>query len=607
MNPTDPKTTPTFGNARRDYQTFRRLVIALLVIASAAPLALNLVDPDLWGHVRYAEEWIAEGELPRTATHTFTAEGHPWINHENLAELALAYGFRTLGVQGMLAAKVLLGMSLLILMSLAARRQGVRPITAWACFLLVAHNLQAFFPLRPQLLSFLWCGVMLLALDRAFAGWGNRRSDFAANLNPVNRRKVEPRTNIDWRWLMVLPPLFLVWANSHGGFVAGGAILTVVLFGRAIELLIRQGREALPNVSRLAAVLGVTGLATLANPYGIGLHAWLINSLGEARPEITEWGAPTMDLPVFWPFVLLIVASVTALVFTDRRRDPVKVVILVIVGWQAATHLRHIAFFALLCGFWVPPHLQSLSSRLRGLASNGLPTASLSPWMRYGIGGALALAIALQATFLGRRIATLPVERHSYPVAAVQWMADHNVRGDLVVCFNWAQYAIAALAPDVRVSFDGRFRTCYPQSVIDRHFDFLVGTNWPRHRAAESGEIDGSRTLTVDNPDYVLVDRLYPNAVEVMAEASQSDSGPSDWLLVYQDAAASLYGRRAIVDDPESARYVPEDRRFVSNLYNPEPAEWPALPRRSSMALPYRPDAVASRDASATPPSRDEG
>ncbi|TWT99842.1 hypothetical protein Pla108_07850 [Botrimarina colliarenosi] len=601
MNPSDAAASPNLlSPARRDYQVFRRLVIALLVVACAGPLSLNVVDPDLWGHVRYAEEWIAQGELPRTATHTFTAQGHPWVNHENLAELALAYGFRTLGVQGMLAAKVLLGMSILLLMSLAARRQGVRPIAAWATFLLVAHNLQAFFPLRPQLLSFLWCAVMLLALDRAFAGWGNRRSDFQNN-----RRKAD-LTAIDWRWLAGMPLLFVVWANSHAGFAAGLGIFTVVLVGRAVELLIRTGREAWRPVVGLAVVAAACGLATLATPYGYSLHLWLIESLGSPRPEITEWAAPTSDNPVFWPLVLLIAVALAAYAFTDRRRDLVKMLVLALVGWQAVSHLRHIAFFALLCGFWLPPHLQSIASRLRSKAAQGLPTASLSPWMRTGIAAALAGAIALQATFLGQRLASLPVYRSRYPVDALQWMAEQHVRGDLVVCFNWAQYALAALAPDVKVSFDGRFRTCYPQQVIDRHFDFLVGGRIARHRSGDSGPIDGLRTLEVDRPDWVLVDRKYANAVEVMADAGRANGGA--WTLVYQDAVAQLWGPTAVVDDVSSPNFVPAERRFVSDHFSLTAFEWPALPRRRVLApVENSSREVAKRDASAPAVPYNEG
>src|SRR5690606_11754068 len=46
-----------YGVARRDYHFLRRLLIALLVVACAAPLALNVIDPDFWRHVLYGEEW----------------------------------------------------------------------------------------------------------------------------------------------------------------------------------------------------------------------------------------------------------------------------------------------------------------------------------------------------------------------------------------------------------------------------------------------------------------------------------------------------------------------------------------------------------------------
>jgi hypothetical protein len=75
--------------ARSDIRVFRGSVTRVLAIATLAlgcawMLSLNLVDPDLWGHIRYGQDWLAAGELPRAATHTFTAVGHPWINHENL-------------------------------------------------------------------------------------------------------------------------------------------------------------------------------------------------------------------------------------------------------------------------------------------------------------------------------------------------------------------------------------------------------------------------------------------------------------------------------------------------------------------------------------------
>lgn len=559
--------------ARRDYRLLRRLLLMTLVLACAGPLSLNLTDPDLWGHVRYGQDWLAEGTLHRTATHTYTAEGHAWINHENLAELLLATGFPLLGIPGMLAAKCLLGMVILCLMAATARCHGVRLITTWVFLLLIASNLQAFFPLRPQLLSFLWCAVMLYMIDHAFAGWGNRRADWIHT-----RRKADTPT-VNWRWLAVLPLLIVVWTNSHGGFVAGLAILLTYLGGRAIELVWRQGPVAWRSAAGLIALGVICLLATLVNPYGWGLHQWIASSLGTARPEITEWLPVRPGNPVFWPFMTLIAVTVIGFAFTEKRRDPVKLLILLLVGWQAAMHLRHIAFFTLLCGFWLPTHLQSVFGRLRNKAAQGLPVTSLSRWQRGAMVTALAVTISLQTLFVGQRLSSLPVSRFAYPVEAIEWMAEQGVHGKLVVSFNWAQYAIAALAPDIRVGFDGRFRTCYPQEIVDRHFDFLLGDRYDRNRLDSSGPIDGSRVLEAGEPDYVLVDRRYDNAVSVMQEAD-----PSIWTLLYQDPAAQLWGRSSVVDDVASDQFIAKDERRVTDYMKTKPVQWPALPHDKKTA-----------------------
>ena len=549
--------TPS-SHASRDASLLRKLALGMLVVSSAVPLALNLADPDLWGHVRYGQDWLAEGQLPRTATHTYTAEGHPWVNHENLAELAFAFGFPMLGNTGMLAAKCLLGLAILGLMHLAARRQGIDPIVTWALLLLVANNLQAFFPLRPQLLSFLLCGVMLFLLERAF------------DLSSLPRR-------VDWRWLAPLPVLMVVWVNSHGGFVAGLAILSAYLIGRSVEGFVHGDPARWRNTLAFGGLLTVCFAAVLVNPYGVGLASWLVESLGAARPEITEWAPPRPGNPVFWPLVALGVTAISSILFSTERRDWVKIAILALVGWQAAEHLRHIAFFALLCGFWLPAHVQSVVQRVGSQLRANLPTASLATWQKGVAVTALAAVIGLQSVALADRMSTLPVYRSHYPIEALHWMAEHTPEGKLVVCFNWAQYAIAALAPEMKVAFDGRFRTCYPQEIVDMSFDFLMGDLGPRNRSEHSGPIDGARVLEHGEPDYVLVDRRYVHAVGVMQKETQSDS--PRWSLIYQDALAQLWGRASLVDDPASVRFMPQADRVVSDIAVGGAVEWPALPK----------------------------
>lgn len=572
--------------ARSEYLFFRRMAILTLMLSSAIALSLNLVDPDLWGHVLYGRELLATGELPATATHTFTAPDHRWINHENLAEILFALGFEHLGVYPMLALKCLWGMVILGLMVWAARWHGVDALAAWGLMLLVANNLIAFFPMRPQLLSFMWMALMLVILDRAFARWH------------------EWHVAVGWLWL--LPPLFVVWANSHGAFFAGLGILAAYLAGRTVELFLRKGKAEWRLALQLACVGVATVLATLLTPYGPELLWWLVHSLGSPRPEITEWLPPAPGDPIFVPLVLLVGVLVASLTATRQRRDWTQIVILGLVTWQAASHLRHIAVLALLCGFWLPVHLQSAASRLRPEKADKLPTMRLRPWLAGLTSVCLAATVALLGIGLCERLGDLPVSRSRYPVDALQFMARHQLGGRVVASFNWAQYAVAALAPDVQVAFDGRFRTCYPQEIVDMHFDFLLGENeGHRARSPNSGPIDGRRVLEYGDPNLVLVDRAYAAAERVMHEESLRADRP--WTLLYQDATAQLWGRTAMYDDPAGPHYLKPAQRIVHDRPITSSEQWPALPVRrvggklAGAEVPSSPKSLPTRHATTSP------
>lgn len=563
MSSTPLRLTPPSSfvdEARRQYQLLKIGVVALLALACAFPFSFNLVDPDLWGHVRYGQDWLAEGAMPRTATHTFTAVDYPWINHENAAELLMALGFEHLGVYGMLVAKCLLGMAIVSVMAWTAMRHGVSAIAAWALMVLVSTNMHTFFPMRPQLLSFALCTMALVCLDRGFPSWGeDRRVCFA--------------------WLWPLPVLLAAWVNSHGGFVAGLCIVGAVLLGRMIELAWHDRGAALGKLIHLSAIGVACVAATFINPYGAGMHAWLLNTWAGAPPEITEWAAPTPGNPVFWPFVTLLVVAVGSLAATQRRRDWTQIVVLSLVAWQACVHLRHIAFFALLCGFWLPVHWQSALQRLRPDRDRRLPVVLPPRWLRLSMAAAILAGIVVQSSVLAKRLSDLPVVRSQYPVDALQYMVDHRLNGKLVVAFNWAQYALAALAPDVKVGFDGRFDTCYPQEAIDVHFDFLLGGAGPRDRDPGAGPIDGTRVLDYHQPDMVLLERRYKNCTAIMqAEAEREHP---EWTLLYSDPIAELWGRASRFDDPASPHYLPAaSRRQEVQLLEAE-FQWPAMPDRS--------------------------
>ncbi len=566
--------TPDYNLApnKREQRLLLQLVLLVLVLAAIWALSLNLVDPDLWGHVRYGQDLLATGQLPQTATHTFTATDTPWINHEHLAELSFATGYRYLGTSGLLIAKSLAGLGILLIMAWTARRQGVHPLAAWIAMLLVAANLHPFFLLRPQLFSFALCTLVLLLISTAFRDWQKNQT-------------------LCWQPLAILPFVFAIWANTHGAFAAGLCIVSVYLVGRTIEIFTQMppSRSWKATVLKASLLIGITLAcltATLANPYGANLHHWLLQSLSQPRPEITEWAAPSPQHIVFWPWIALLATTWLSLLFTRQRRDWLQITILALVAWQSALHMRHIAFLALLCGFWLPVHLQSAVSRVRFnfTLSHGFRRAALVA-MLFCTGG-LSFAIDQQ-------LKTFPVSRNAYPLDAVQFMVDRGLQGKLVVSFNWAQYAVAALAPEVQVGFDGRFRTCYPQEVVDMHFDFLLGEfGGQRSRSPNSGPIDPARVLEHGLPDLVLLDRRYANAANTMQQNP-------DWVLLFRDRVAEIWGRSQRYNDPHSEHFFATVLRVQDPRSRFGTVPWPALPQHDD------PKTVSLAMSVATSPTND--
>src|SRR5262249_22922211 len=162
------------------------------------------------------------------------------------------------------------------------------------------------------------------------------------------------------------------------------------------------------------------------------------------------------------------------------------------------------------------------------------------------------------------------------------FMTDHGLEGRLVANFDWSQYALAALAPTTTVAFDGRFRTCYPQEIADMQFDFILGdVPGRRWRSPLSPPIDGARVLSFGDPTLALVSRRFPRSVAVM-------QAQPDWVLLYQDALAQVWGRRDRYDDPAAAAYLPPADRSITDRAQAGLVAWPALPVRHARAAAER-------------------
>ncbi len=589
-----------------------RGILLAVLLACGCSLSLNVADPDLWGHIQYGRDCWQNG-LPATTTYSYIAEGYRWINHELVAEFVLFAVNDTFGGRGLLVMKALFGWLVIGLIAYSAKKQGASLITIGGTALLVAVTLGNHWSLRPQLASYTCFALEVALLGFAFRGWegDNRlngpwlrnlceRFGLTATLNWLTyceQTGCENELNygrgrMKALWLIV--PLMVLWTNAHGGFLAGLCVFIAYLCLRGVEFVAHRGGASWGMLRRFGLMIVVAAAATLINPYGSEFLTWLYDDLKVPRPEIVEWRAPDFFSLETLPFVIMLAAWIAALLFSKKRHDFTQQVILALLCWQSMTHLRHIAFFAIACGFWLPRHWQSVLERMGATSNDNSLASGLSPRLVPLLAGFVFVACLLTGGRLAARLNDVKVERENFPVAAAEFIAREKLNGKIIVTFNWAQYALAAFKPTepselgLRVHVDGRCRTSYSQAMLDEHFDFIMGEQpaTDRYRDPKSGPVDPEKALKNHRPDLVLISRSQQPGCEVMV------CNQHDWCLLYQDELAQVWGRRSRYDDSANPDYIPESRRVIGSEPQTGYVAWPALPN-------YRTNSTTTRQTAA--------
>jgi hypothetical protein len=75
--------------------------LALVFIAIAIADSQRWADPDLWGLLRFGQAVLAQGHLMLGDPYSYSAPGHPWLNHEWLSEVLMAAAYNGFGIIGL--------------------------------------------------------------------------------------------------------------------------------------------------------------------------------------------------------------------------------------------------------------------------------------------------------------------------------------------------------------------------------------------------------------------------------------------------------------------------------------------------------------------------
>ena len=212
--------------ARMRASTLLAAVVAALAAAFAVTLPAS--DPDLFWHLASGDWMLDHGRLLDHDVFSFTRAGAPYASGQWLGQLALALAFRAGGWVGIdVLRAALVGVGAFFLARAVLR---VQPHPAWAA---------------PPLLAALLVTKIV---------WGDRPQLFTLALFPlVLDILLAARLDGRLRRLAVVPPLLVLWANLHGAFPVGLALVAIFTIEAAARARWCPSPPSPPRPSRVSS------------------------------------------------------------------------------------------------------------------------------------------------------------------------------------------------------------------------------------------------------------------------------------------------------------------------------------------------------------------
>jgi hypothetical protein len=319
--------------------------------------------------------------------------------------------------------------------------------------------------------------------------------------------------------LWALPPLMLLWANLHLGFVFGLMLLACWLAALALDAM--RGRDvawrtplAVSAACVVAACVNPSGPAILWYPARYLLDGSVTNSM------VAEWQRPDPTSLGHAPIFACAALVALGIALPSRPRPFLCLAGIASVALSMLA-VRNAPFVALML---LPVAGPALAARWPALLRDGDAVARVPALAAatLAVGVAIGMAtISMRAT--GAPLALGAPPDDGYPASAAAYLNEHESGRRLFNDYNYGGFLIERLYPDTPVFIDGR--TDFYGDALLRDYVTIADAQ-PGWRA---------------RLDTYGVDGVLTNARSPLAAALASDVG---WSREYEDGAHVVFSRR---------------------------------------------------------------
>lgn len=287
-------------------------------------------DPGTLWHTVVGQRLLG-GELINSDPFSYTFGGTPWTPHEWLGECIMALVHGLSGFDSLLLATVTLLAALFTWVAHRLINSGLHWSLAALVTVLALGASTANLHVRPHIMTIVCLGVTQAWL-----------CDYEAGRCSLKR-------------LFWLAPMFVVWANIHGGMLGGLGNLGLAWIGWSGLFLLRQPTpfKDVRQIILFAFLIVLCGLTCLVNPYGIHLPmTWYRLMHSPLLPLIIVEHAPLQPASSGGLIVLAFgVVYLTALITTLPNRPRITWLLPLVWFGLAWTRVRHAPLFCITAGF----------------------------------------------------------------------------------------------------------------------------------------------------------------------------------------------------------------------------------------------------------------
>ena len=403
---------------------FPAMLASTLVALAVLTVRSRFNDPDLWWHLRTGQIIWNRRAIPQTDLLSCTTGQHAWVPHEWLAQLSMYVAFRAGGYSGLMLWFCVAVVALLVTQYILCYLYSCNAKAAFLGALVTWFFATIGLSIRPQLLGFLFLACELLILH-------------------VGRCR-------DRRWFYLLPPLFVIWVNTHGSFFLGMMVLAAVLVSGSFQVSagLLQSRPFDPaRRNTLRCVAGLSAVGLFVNPVGIELLTYPLRTIFDWRMQlgaVTEWQKLSFEdsrgfgLLVLAGGMLLIPLIRGTVLYLDEAA------LLAVTFGMAVLHQRFLFAWGVVAAPILCRQLADMWERIAPARDRVLPNAIL---ILVSFGAAIA-AFPSPASLAAQ-------VRRENPVEAVDFIQRTHLSGRMLNDYVYGGYLSWAL-PEQMVFIDGR-------------------------------------------------------------------------------------------------------------------------------------------------------